>query len=450
METPSSVRLPPMSSTPASLPAGEPLRPRDPWVARVPFFYGWAMLPIAMVAMVATIPGQTQGVAVFNRQIADSLHLTQPQLAAAYGLGTLLACLTLPFFGALMDRHGIRRTMTLVVLLFGASCLFTSQIDGIWSLFVAFFLLRMLGQGALSMLASNTVSMWFNARLGAAMGIMNFCCVFAMGQIPGLIRPISESLGWRWTYSILGLCVWGTLLPLLAIWFRNRPEDIGQRPDGLGAADAEPTVGSTNSLWVTSMDLGEVMRTRAYWILATIHGFWGLIGTALVFDVQSIFESRGLSKTDSDRALAILFTGVAITQFLGGLLADRVRLNVLLAAGLVGMAGGVGLMLGAGSGLEWGYGVFGLAQGFVGAAASTLWSRYFGLAHLGKIRGSIFTAVVAGSAVGPYLLGLAQTHLGDYRLAFGAFALTFLPLAAISLFATPPRRQPRQPNLTEP
>lgn len=427
-----------MSDIPASSPAGEPLGPRDPWVARVPFFYGWAMLPIAMVAMVATLPGQTQGVAVVNRQIAESLQLTPTQLATSYGLGTLLACLTLPFFGAMMDRHGIRSTMLCVVVLFGASCVFTSQIHGAGSLFLAFFLLRMLGQGALAMLASNTVSMWFNDRLGAAMGIMNFFCVLIMGHLPGLIRPMSESLGWRSTYMILGVCVWCTLLPIILVWFRNRPEDVGQWPDGRNHAVARPQTGVAGP-WVASMDMGEAMRTRSYWILAAIHLLWGLIGTALVFDVQGIFESRGFARPDSDRALAVLFTSVAVTQFLGGLLADRVRLNLLLAFGLIGMAGGVALMLASSWGLMCGYAVFGLAQGFVGAAATTLWSRYFGVAHLGKIRGSIFTAVIAGSAVGPYLLGLAYSYSGSYQLSIGVFALTFVPLSAVALFATPPR-----------
>ena len=38
----------------------------DPIAARVPFFYGWVMLPIGIAGLIATSPGQTYGICVFN------------------------------------------------------------------------------------------------------------------------------------------------------------------------------------------------------------------------------------------------------------------------------------------------------------------------------------------------------------------------------------------------
>ena len=46
---------------------------RDPLVQATPFFYGWVMLGVAMLAQYCTSPGQTYGVALFNKHIAATL-----------------------------------------------------------------------------------------------------------------------------------------------------------------------------------------------------------------------------------------------------------------------------------------------------------------------------------------------------------------------------------------
>ena len=132
---------------------------------RLPFFYGWAMLPIAMLAQALTIPGQTVGVSVFNISFRETLNLSHTQLSGAYALGTLLASLPQAWIGSLMDRFGIRRVMAAVGVLLGLACIFVSQANSLAWLFLGFFGLRLFGQGALSLSASNSLGMWFRARL---------------------------------------------------------------------------------------------------------------------------------------------------------------------------------------------------------------------------------------------------------------------------------------------
>ena len=118
--------------------------------SRPGIYYGWAMLPLSMAALIASSPGQTFGVSIFNEPIRESLCLSHGQLAAAYMLGTLMAALPITFTGALMDRFGLRRTMLVVIGLFGAACLLISQAVGWWTLLLSFFGLRALGPGALA------------------------------------------------------------------------------------------------------------------------------------------------------------------------------------------------------------------------------------------------------------------------------------------------------------
>ena len=48
-------------------------RLQDGIASRVPFFYGWVMLPIVLAVQVASSPGQTFGVSIFNPHIRAEL-----------------------------------------------------------------------------------------------------------------------------------------------------------------------------------------------------------------------------------------------------------------------------------------------------------------------------------------------------------------------------------------
>ena len=115
--------------------------PVDPLVARVPFFYGWIMIPIAMIVQIASSPGQTYGISVFNPYLREAMSLSQSELSGAYMLGTLLASLPMTYVGHIMDRYGLRRTLTVVVILFGLACGTMMQVKGLATLFLAFLYL---------------------------------------------------------------------------------------------------------------------------------------------------------------------------------------------------------------------------------------------------------------------------------------------------------------------
>jgi MFS-type transporter involved in bile tolerance (Atg22 family) len=82
--------------------------------------------------------------------------------------------------------------------------------------------------------------------------------------------------------------------------------------------------------------------------------------------------------------------------------------------------------------------ILGSAQGLWGGLGNTVWVRYFGREHLGKIRGSVWTAAVAGSSVGPFLMGLSYDLSGDFFISLIGFAIFLFGLAVAGIWATPP------------
>jgi MFS family permease len=423
------------------------------WLAaRLPFYYGWVMLPIAMLAQAATSPGQTFGVSIFNASFLETLQISLSQLTGAYMVGTLMAAFPQPYIGGLMDRFGIRRMMAVIVIALGLACFYTATVQNLWMLLIAFFFLRLFGQGALSLLANNIPAMWFDERLGRVSGLMNVAVSGAVAIIPPFILWLISSFGWRWAYAILGIAVWLVLLPVLFVLFRNRPEDVGQQLDGLplNPAVASPKLVHTSPqspFSGTALTLKEAQRTRAYWIMLVYTAFWAMIATAIYFNLLPLFVSKGFTEAQAAGTYTILAIAGALTQIVAGFLADRVSLNILLAVSAAGLTA-ANFMLAAVVAPWMGvaYAIFmGLTQGFGGVVGGTLWARYYGREHLGKIRGSVFTAGVAGSSVGPFFMGLIYDHTGSYQNSLWIFVAMLIPVIIAALWATPPARRQVQP-----
>ena len=410
---------------------------RDQVVSRVPFFYGWVMLPVAMLIQISTSPGQTFGVSVFNPFLRESLSLSQSAFSGAYALGTFLASFPQALVGALMDRHGLRWTLAVVVLFFGLACFWMSQVSGVATLFVAFLFLRMLGQGAMGLLSANTMAMWFNRRLGFTSGVMSIGMALAAGGMPALGLWLIDGFGWRWAYVILGVGVWTLVFPILAVFYRNRPEDVGQVPDGM----AVMTEAAQKAEDARSFSLSEAMRTRTYWIGAAAIAHWSMIGTGIQFHLVQIFLDRGMTTGDAAIGFSVLAGAGACGRLFGGILADRLPLNGLLAFAPAVLACGVYLLLQVSdSGSIFIFGAaMGLGQGLLQSVHTTIWVRYYGRVHLGKIRGSLSTITVAASSLGPFAMGFAYDSFGGYTEILWVFMGITSSMAFVGLLATKPK-----------
>jgi hypothetical protein len=67
-----------------------------------------------------------------------------------------------------------------------------------------------------------------------------------------------------------------------------------------------------------------------------------------------------------------------------------------------------------------------------------LWVRYYGRLHLGKIRGSTITASVAGSSLGPFIMGATFDLSGSYNTSLWLFLILLIPHIVAAPFATQP------------
>lgn len=415
----------------------------DRLASRLPFFYGYVMIPVAMAVQVGSSPGQTFAVSAFKPALLEALSLTHTQFSFAYMTGTMLAAIPLSIVGPLADRFGLRAVTSVVVLALAATCWFASFISGIATLLLTFWLLRFLAQGSLSLLSGNTISMWFRDRIGRVSAVMSIGMALAFALVPDLLIRSIDAHGWQASFRLMSVVLLTLILPVLFLLFRNRPEDVGQHVDGrLARGETASQHSHDDHLPEHSLTFAEAIRHRTMWILAAVMFAWAMIGTALVLDLVTLCEERGLS----DKNIAPLFRTFAfsmlIMQLIGGVLADAVPLNRLLTVGVGMLASGVAVLAAANSAgtVHLFAAFFGGGQGLTIAVGAVIWVRYYGRDHLGKIRGTIWSLTIAGSGIGPLIMGLVRDADGRFDRAIYLFVAMLVPLAVAAGWANAPAR----------
>lgn len=421
--------------------------------ARWPFFYGWNILLWGIIGILLSAPGQTTGVSAFTEPLLGALHISRLQLSLAYMIGTISSAFVLTPAGKLYDRLGARWMgaascfMLGIVLLILSSAdhiagaltpLLPQQIAGLCTMTVLFFLLRLSGQGVLTLCSRNMVMKWFNRRRGIASGISGVAVGYGFANTPRICHWLIEQHGWNGTWFAMAIAWIFIFTPLVLIFFRDNPEDCGLLPDGK-AFDKEKR---TNQPILHQFTLSEARRTPTFWIFGLTLTLQSLYITAITFHIESIFTEAGMESTRGFAMFpAAALVGIA-ASLIGGFLSDRIALRYLYKFFLLTIGGSMTgfIFLSA----EWIPLIticFGLSSGLFGLLMGITWPKYFGREHLGAISGLNMAMLVFGSAIGPMFLSLSLKLFASYRTSLLVCLSITLLLFIGSFFAHNPQKK---------
>ena len=400
-------------------------------------FYGWPIVAYAAVVLGMTAPGQTVGVSVFVDPVITGLGLSRSQVSTAYLIGTLSGALALPLVGRMIDRFGVRRMTVAIAGAFGAVLAGMSGVAGFLTLTVGFIGIRMLGQGSLSLASTTAVALWFDRRRGVAIGISSAAGAALMSLAPLVLGAAITRFDWRLTWTLAGLAVWAIVVPIAWFGLRDRPAELGQQVDGKApteAPDVAPDAAAAG--WTRA----EAMRTLMFWAITAAVGTSGLIVTALAFHQISLLGEQGLTARQAAANFLPQTAAGTVGILVMGSLVDRVAPRILVAASMGSIAVAMVLAQLAAPGLL--AISFGIALGAGGGTIRTLeaatFPRYFGVDHIGEIRGLVMALNVAASAFGPLLLALGFERYGSYGPALTMLMVLPAAVALLTLFAPIP------------
>lgn len=385
------------------------------------------MVPVSLVMVVCTLPGQSIIVSQFNTSFRDSLGISLVQLGAAYFIGTLGAAFPLRRIGRLSDTLGPRLTTALVTLGLLLGCLVVARSVNLATITLGFFLIRLFGQGAMGMLSSHILALWFERRLATVESIKHAGFSAATVVAPQSTFWLIAAAGWRNAYAIMGLSVCAIILPIVATFFRNKPEDIGQHLDNEPPREHERWHNiheqHTQPDAPIRFTLAQTRASLTFWLIIIPGMISGLVGTAMIFHVQPILEHAGVTdfKEQGANALSVWGAALLVSTIISGPLADKLAPRLLIPIASALMAGSFVAMGVATTGVHAAISMalFGLSQGLYTSSFGPAIARYYGRPHHGEIRGFVTTLFVAGTASGPFLVAYGA------RLAGGNFTSPF-------------------------
>lgn len=433
--------------------------PFDP--RKVPFFYGWVVAAVSVLAIIGSIPGQTMGVGVFKERIMESLNLSSTDISWAYMFGTIASSLFLPFGGKIFDRLGARITLTLsaialaLALYLFAACELLANALGRWAgsgpgegnpfiinflmVTVCFFAIRFTGQGMLSIASRGALGMWFHRRRGFVQAVTSPIVSLTFSVAPLVLAKLIDTTGWSAAFLILGSGLIVIVGSVAFVFARDRPEDVDMILDGgLAPPGAKE---NDDSRIVRDYTLREAALTFSFWVHTIALALQGLFVTAYTFHIEELGFELGLGDTILALFVPISIFSVAVNSVLG-VVSDKTRLKyiLLLFCSAMYVMPLVALYLPALPAKAAFVATMGVTWACFGVLSGQIYPRYFGRQHLGAITGFSMTTLVIASAIGPLIFSIMKDTFGSYTEVFYLFAFAPLTVAALSVFADNPQR----------
>ncbi|MFC5649183.1 MFS transporter [Paenibacillus solisilvae] len=401
-------------------------------------YYGWVVVAIVFLtllvsAAISSVPS------VLMQPLEKEFGWDRGAVSGAVSIRILLYGLMGPFSAAIMARFGIRRIMVFSMILLIISLSLTPLMTAIWQMVLLWGVLVGIGTGSLANVLGVTIAnRWFVKYKGLVIGMLTASAATGQLLFLPLLAKITSDIGWRSAvYAVVAVLV--LLIPIVSIWMRNHPYDVGSAP--LGTSEVVKPAPFIGNLFLSPiLALSSAAKSLTFWLLAGtffLCGFStnGLIGTHLIpacgdFAIPIVTAAGLLS-------LMGLFDLIGTT--LSGWLSDRFDSRWLLFwyYGLRGLS-----LIYLPQALGMGYTQLTIFAVFYGLdwiatvpPTAKLTSDTFGKEKAGMIFGWIVVAHQAGASVAAYGAGVMRDILGSYTVPFviAGFVCLFASLMAIRI-----------------
>ena len=359
-------------------------------------------------------------ISAYIQPIEQEFGWSRVQVSLAFTLVAYMIVLVSPLQGWFVDRFGPRRTVLTSIPLFGlglAALYFTPA--NLFVFYLLWALVPVLGLGLWPLGYLQSVSRWFDRRLGFALGCANAGIGLGSTLVPLLTAALIPTYGWRGALlglSVLVICVsWP-----LVYWLLREPTASQQAAQHASTAR---TLG---------LSFEQLSRHGSFIVLNLAFFMLGLTATSLVSQQVPLLTEAGWTPEDA-RAIVTTVFGFAllVARVTVGFVMDHVFAPRVMQ--IVAIGGAVACVLYA---LHPELAIISaILLGFLLGAEfdvlAFLIKRYYGNVAYGKAYGVIFALFYLGSGLGITGLAWLRQHFGNNEIGLWVAAAVLVASALL-------------------
>lgn len=387
-------------------------------------YYGWYVVLVSAVLTAVGLGMFSSTNSVFVKPVCESLGFARAEFTFHRTIITLIGMLVMPLYGRLIVKVGVKKILLTGAIMLGLVTAGYSFANKIWHFYLLALINGIFLNGVSFMSIGILINAWFDGKKGLATGLAYAGSGFGGAVMIPVTGKIIEWTSWQWAYRFIGILGILVLLPIIILFVKNSPADMGLKP--LPADKNQMKQGNRNQ---NSYDFHQALRSGKFWLVVTafflINFFAGCTNTHTVPYLSDI----GYPVAFTASVMSVFMVFLILGKVILGIIYDRLGSlagNLIIAFFSLGFP--VLALLASNPAMPWLYAMFiGMASSGVSVPIAVLVNRYFGDKDFPAIFSFCSMIAVFAPSISVPAMGAVYDTTGSYRPAWwGLFILSVL------------------------
>jgi len=365
--------------------------------------YAWLRLA-ASLALVTISGVGMYAVAVALPAVQSEFGVSRSHASLPYGATMIGFGIGGILMGRLSDRFGVIAPVLVGAVCLGLGFIAAGNSGSLWQfVLVQGLLIGLLGTSAgFAPLVADT-SMWFTRRRGIAVAICASGNYLAGALWPPVLQHYFDTIGWRETFTGVGVFCTATMIPL-AFALRRKPPGLAST-----ILSSSPSIKSVN------------IPPNIFFALLCVAGVACCVAMSMPqVHIVAYCSDLGFAAARGAEMLSVMLGFGIVSRLASGWICDRIGglRTLLLGSGLQGVALLLFLPFDSLASLYVVSALFGLFQGGIVPSYAIIVREYFPPREAGARVGTVLMCTLLGMALGGWMTGAIFDLTGSYRAAF--------------------------------
>ena len=361
----------------------------------------WTLAIIGLLMMALVFAQLINLSSIFLEPVSEGLGVSRASFSLHQTIGLVMCIITSIYISRIMEFFGLKRMLVIAVITAGCCSFLYSFATSVWH----FYMISAVMGCCVIMLGSPTISIIINSAYpenlrGTANGIAMSGSGFGAMVLSPILSAVNGSIGWRWSYRLMGTLVLVILLPLVL----TKTDGLELKNDTSGAVSRRGNASA-------------VRRSGLFFYVFFLIIYIGFVYSIFNTAGYAYFCDCGLPDRTAATAFSVVAASLMIGKLLLGVVCDRIgnRKGIIIAATMHFLSlSSFALM----SGMKWMIVPGILMYGFGNALCSTglplLITDMFGAANYRDVSGFQLSGFFIGTAVGPPLVSRLYDMNGSF------------------------------------